>query len=93
MDDDMTLDKSETSSPSTEEPDAERVRPELGELGNLEEGTSPDSISSNQEPLTLMSFLRRAGTNTQVIRTSSLNNVYEIIQTLPEGTKPIVLFR
>lgn len=93
MDDDMTLDNPETSSSSTEEPDAERVRPELGELRNLEEGTSPDSISSNQEPLTLMSFLRRAGTNTQVIRTSSLNNVYEIIQTLPEGTKPIVLFR
>lgn len=84
---------SEMSSPPTEEPEAERVTPQLEALRNPEEGVSTGAATSTEEPLTLMSFLRRAGTNTQVIRTSSLNNVYEIIQTLPEGTTPIVLFR
>ncbi|XP_071550654.1 uncharacterized protein [Panulirus ornatus] len=41
----------------------------------------------------LTPFLKRAGTNTQLIRTSSLGNVRNIIASLPEGQKPIVLFR
>lgn len=81
------------SSPSPLEPDAEQVMSMLGELRASEEGASGESSGSNQRPLTLMSVLLRAGTNTQVIRTSSLNNVHEIIQALPEGIKPIVLLR
>lgn len=41
----------------------------------------------------LTAFLKRAGTNTQLIRTSSLGNVRNIIASLPDGQKPIVLFR
>lgn len=84
---------SEMSTPRTEEPAAERVTPELGALRNSEEGLSQDSTANTQEPVTLMTFLRRAGTNIQVIRTSLLNNVHKIIQDLPEGTKPIVILR
>ncbi|KAK7080639.1 Peptidase inhibitor 15, partial [Halocaridina rubra] len=41
----------------------------------------------------LMPFLQRAGVNTQVIRTQSLSSVQSIINSLPFGLKPIVLFR
>lgn len=50
---------------------------------------------SGQQPKTtdLLPFLDRAGMNTQVIRTASLSNVQGIIGALPQGTRPIVLFR
>ncbi|XP_069981482.1 uncharacterized protein [Penaeus vannamei] len=41
----------------------------------------------------LMPFLQRAGMNTQVIRTASLASVQGIINNLPVGLRPIVLFR
>lgn len=41
----------------------------------------------------LMPFLKRAGMNTQVIRTHSLSSVQSIINSLPQGLMPIVLFR
>ncbi|XP_047475100.1 uncharacterized protein LOC125029251 [Penaeus chinensis] len=41
----------------------------------------------------LMPFLQRAGMNTQVIRTASLASVQGIINNLPGGLRPIVLFR
>ncbi|XP_042240701.1 CRISP/Allergen/PR-1-like [Homarus americanus] len=41
----------------------------------------------------LMPFLQRAGMDTQVIRTTSLSNVQNIINALPANLKPIVLFR
>ncbi|XP_068218381.1 uncharacterized protein [Palaemon carinicauda] len=41
----------------------------------------------------LLPFLHRAGMNTQVIRTQALSSVQSIINSLPAGLKPIVLFR
>ncbi|XP_064087636.1 uncharacterized protein LOC135202265 [Macrobrachium nipponense] len=41
----------------------------------------------------LLPFLHRAGMNTQVIRTQTLSSVQSIINSLPIGLKPIVLFR
>ncbi|XP_069194377.1 uncharacterized protein [Procambarus clarkii] len=50
---------------------------------------------SGNQPVTsdLMPFLRRAGMDPQIIRTSSLSSVQSIINALPKGLKPIVLYR
>ncbi|XP_063843649.1 uncharacterized protein LOC135090578 isoform X2 [Scylla paramamosain] len=75
------------------EPEAEQIMSVLEALKASEEGTHMESSEHNHSGLTLMSILMRAGRNTQVIRTSSLNNVHEIIQGLPPGVDPIVVLR
>ncbi|MPC16432.1 CRISP/Allergen/PR-1 [Portunus trituberculatus] len=87
---------SQVASPSpmlSVEPEAEQIMSVLEALRASEEGTHMETSEHNNLGLSLMSILLRAGRNTQVIRTSSLNNVHDIIQGLPTGVDPIVVLR
>ena len=75
------------------EPEAEQIMSVMEALKASEEGTHMEMSEHNHSGLSLMSILLRAGRNTQVIRTSSLNNVHDIIQGLPPGVDPIVVLR